>query len=473
MSASQFKYFAIFGAMRTGSNLLERNLNQYDDLECHGELFNPDFLGKPGREDFHGITLAAREENPHWLIDKMITSSGEKIPGFRIFRDHDRRIIKSAIEDPTCAKIILSRAPLDSFISLKIARKTNQWLLGNAPKRKCAVVDFDLAEFSQYLTDLSTYQASLQNALQMNGQTAFHINYDDLKSVAIMNGLARYLGSQQVKTGFAEPIKRQNPEPLSEKVSNYDQMIHDLGALGADNLEIAQIRQSDKGLGIRDLVVSDHAPLLFLPIPGVETAHIYDWLAQIDNKVDQTLRSGLNQKDLNNWLEGAEDLISFAVVDHPLERAYRVFMRHIFPGAIAEFPKIRRRLCAHFGLVLPEENQDWSVDQHRSAFESFLCFLKSNIAGQTSIRIDRNWDAQHKLIAAVAETQPISRIFRADEFSADALGIETPLKDPALTITSPFSLEEIYSRRLENLARAAYAKDYRMFGFKDWASSGL
>ena len=40
------RYFAIFGAMRTGSNLLERSINQFPGLHCHGELFNPSFVGK-------------------------------------------------------------------------------------------------------------------------------------------------------------------------------------------------------------------------------------------------------------------------------------------------------------------------------------------------------------------------------------------------------------------------------------------
>ena len=39
------RYFAIFGAMRTGSNLLERTLASYDGLRTEGELFNPGFIG--------------------------------------------------------------------------------------------------------------------------------------------------------------------------------------------------------------------------------------------------------------------------------------------------------------------------------------------------------------------------------------------------------------------------------------------
>ena len=40
-----FEYFVVLAEMRTGSNLLESNLNAIDGIECHGELFNPFFIG--------------------------------------------------------------------------------------------------------------------------------------------------------------------------------------------------------------------------------------------------------------------------------------------------------------------------------------------------------------------------------------------------------------------------------------------
>ena len=55
-----FRYFTIFGAMRTGSNLLEHSLSQYEGLAGHGELFNPHFIGKPQRREFLTIPLADR-----------------------------------------------------------------------------------------------------------------------------------------------------------------------------------------------------------------------------------------------------------------------------------------------------------------------------------------------------------------------------------------------------------------------------
>lgn len=106
-----FKYFTIFGAMRTGSNLLERSLDQYAGLSGHGELFNPQFIGKPDRREFLTMPLADRNADPIGLLNLLVEASPHAIPGFRIFDNHDQRVIDFAARDPNCAKIILRRNP--------------------------------------------------------------------------------------------------------------------------------------------------------------------------------------------------------------------------------------------------------------------------------------------------------------------------------------------------------------------------
>lgn len=474
MSVGDFKYFAIFGAMRTGSNLLERNLDQFDQITCHGELFNPSFIGKAGQEEYLGLDLTEREDNPQKLIKKMINQSGDALPGFRIFQGHDPRVFRACLGDPKCAKIVLRRRPLDSFVSLQIALKTDQWILGNAPKRRTATITYDGLEYRDYLARLAEYEAELRHGLQEAGQTAFELRYEDLKSPGAMNGVAKYLGISGRINSFEEKIKRQNPEPLSEKVANFEEMMADLGHMGVETIQSSTAPETTRGSGVRDIVVCNKSPVLFAPVAGVDAGPALDAMGQFDGSVTGSLRTGMNQKELGNWLESASGLISFSVVDHPLERAYRGFMRHIFPPEGATFPKIRRRLKRQFELRLPDELTGWSVEDHASAFEAFMVFLKSNLAGQTSIRIDPSWEAQHKLLAGISSVQPIGRIIRGQDFSnevkeiAKALGKERPtLSDTEL---EGFLLSDIYARRLENLARAAYAKDYRMFGFSDWGT---
>ena len=62
MAENRFKSFVVFGEMRTGSNFLESNINQFPDLTCFGEAYNPSFIGSANKEELFGVTLREREK---------------------------------------------------------------------------------------------------------------------------------------------------------------------------------------------------------------------------------------------------------------------------------------------------------------------------------------------------------------------------------------------------------------------------
>ena len=81
-------------------------------------------------------------------------------------------------------------------MSWKIAQATGQWKLTNVKRHRDSKISFDAAEFEQHLAGLQEFQVHLMNCLQITGQTAFYLSYEDLKDVDVINGLARYLGSE-------------------------------------------------------------------------------------------------------------------------------------------------------------------------------------------------------------------------------------------------------------------------------------
>ena len=109
----RFDYFVVFAEMRTGSNFLEANLNAIEDAECHGEAFNPHFIAYPNKTELHGVTHEDRDADPHVLLDAVKAQEGV-LAGFRFFNDHDPRVLETILEDPRCAKIVLTRNPMDS-----------------------------------------------------------------------------------------------------------------------------------------------------------------------------------------------------------------------------------------------------------------------------------------------------------------------------------------------------------------------
>ena len=79
-----FSSFVVFAEMRTGSNFLETNLNALEGVVCHGEAFNPHFIGYPNRTEILGITQDVRDADPLQLLDA-IRSGASELRGFVIF----------------------------------------------------------------------------------------------------------------------------------------------------------------------------------------------------------------------------------------------------------------------------------------------------------------------------------------------------------------------------------------------------
>jgi len=65
----EFQSFVVFAEMRTGSNFLEANLNQLEGVACHGEAFNPHFLGYPENKPILGVDHGTRDRKPEILLD--------------------------------------------------------------------------------------------------------------------------------------------------------------------------------------------------------------------------------------------------------------------------------------------------------------------------------------------------------------------------------------------------------------------
>jgi LPS sulfotransferase NodH len=338
-----FDYFVIFAEMRTGSNFLESNLNALGDLRCYGEAFNPHFIGYPNSTDILGVTQAAREEDPERLIDA-IKEGTDGLGGFRFFHDHDARALDLCLADRRCAKIILTRNPLDSYVSWKIAQATGQWKLTNVKRRRDHRAVFDMAEFSDHVARLQAFQIHLLNRLQTSGQTAFYVAYEDLQDVAVMNGLARYLGSAERLDKLDGSLKKQNPAAPSEKVENFDEMARALSGLDSFNLTRTPNFEPRRGAGVPGYVTGAETPLLYMPVRSGPEAEICRWLAALDGVAPGDLPTKFNQKDLRQWKRRNKGHRSFTVLRHPLARAHAVFCERILPRGPGTFADIRKTL---------------------------------------------------------------------------------------------------------------------------------
>lgn len=470
-----FEYFVVFAEMRTGSNFLESNLNAFDDIECHGEAFNPHFIGYPNRTELLGLTQAERDADPARLIAAMRTQS-QGIGGFRFFHDHDPRVLDLVLEDPRCGKIILTRNPLDSYVSWKIAQATGQWKLTNVKRRRDSPVIFDAPEFEQYIARLQAFQILLLNRMQVSGQTAYYLDYEDLQSVDVMNGLARYLGRASRLDRLDASLIRQNPGMPFDKVSNAEEMERALAGLDPFLLSRTPHFEPRRGAAVPGFVIGARAPLLYMPIRSGPEAALRRWMADLDGVTEDRLTTALNQKTLRQWMRRTPGHRRFTMLRHPVARAHAAFCDKILCDGPGGYHDIRRTLRKVHKLPIPEGSPGPAYDRaaHHAAFLAFLSFLGANLAGQTAIRVDPHWATQASVIEGMAQIGAPDMILREDEMPenltalARQLGYGDPPMPPAPKAEQPFALGEIYDGEIERATREVYQRDYGLFGFGAW-----
>ncbi|WP_298259342.1 nodulation protein NodH [uncultured Litoreibacter sp.] len=472
--STQFDYFVVFAEMRTGSNFLEASLNEFSDIHCYGEAYNPHFISHHSQDALFGVDMAQREIAPLSLIERMKENT-DGFPGFRFFNDHDPRVMAHVLADPKCAKIILTRNPLDSYVSLKIAAQTGQWKLGDMKQRRSATVTFDREEFEQHLAAKKAFQLDILKGMQISGQSGFYVAYEDISDVEIVNGMARFIGSHEQIDATPNSVKKQNPSGLEDKVTNYEQMVKDLSNTDHFALSDTPNFEPRRGPGVPGFYLAADAPVLFIPVAGAPKVSVLEWLAALDDAEVDQLQTKLSQKLLRQWKRGNPGHRSFTVIRHPLDRAHRVFCEYIVPKRDDNFSDPRRVMRNRYGVSVPGQGDlsGYTKMEHRAAFAKFLEFLKGNLAGQTSIRIDAVWATQSALLQGASGVVLPDIILRENDLEdglpalAATLGLEADAPNPEPE-QGPFSLADIYDKELEKLAVAVYRKDYINFGFGDW-----
>ena len=229
------RFFVIFAAMRTGSNLLQSNLNQYKDVLCLGELFNGSFVGinisGKTRKPFAGYAredVGLRDKDKMLFFDRVYAEAKDKVFGFRMFRGHGDELIDIVLRNQNCRKVILQRNELDSFISLRIANKSKRWLSRNPERVQDDTIRFSMARFLEYLEKHKKFYSYCESVIRETGQDCYQIRYEQLKDVQELNRLARFIGSTHEKEQIKEKIFKQTLPDLSLKVVNYQSMIESL-----------------------------------------------------------------------------------------------------------------------------------------------------------------------------------------------------------------------------------------------------
>jgi len=459
----RFDAFVVFAEMRTGSNHLEESLNSLEDVTCHGEVFNPTFIGHHNRFEFLGYDLHRRDRDPVGLIDAMIKTGGA-LPGFRYFHDHDARVLDRVLDDTRIAKVLLTRSPLDAYVSRKIAGATGQWRLTDLKHAKSGQIVFDAREFETMLSAWTAFRDMLRHRVQSTGQTVFHIRYDDINDVDVLNGLGKFLGSDHTLPSASRRLKRQNPGAIQDKVKNVGEMETALSRIDRFGLDRVTDGEVQRQAGVPGFVAHPHVPLLFFPVAGAPVDPVLAWLGGIGGVGPDALRTGMTQRDLRKWMQTNPGYVSLAIVRHPARRllaAYEVLQR----AEDAKSAETREVLETRYDVPMMA---DGGVTP--DALTKFASFLKGCLRGQTSLKIIPAWATQTSILQGAVPVALPHRVIREGDATrelsllAEAMGIDAPVyKGCDAANQSPTAT--LSHKGLQKAVFDTYRKDFVQLGF--------
>ncbi|MEL7343705.1 MAG: nodulation protein NodH [Pseudomonadota bacterium] len=465
MTSGRFAYFVILAGMRTGSNLLEERLGALGGVETFGEVFNPHFVGKPNQDSLLGISRKARDADPVAVINRMLSVS-RGLPGFRLFRDHDPRVLDHVLGDPRAAKIFLRRNPLESYVSLKIAQKTGQWWMGDVRRSKTGQVTFDPDDFAAFLSEHSHAETLMRYQVQITGQTAFEISYEDLADPKVIAGLAMHLGLDPAGAKAPVKAKVQNPSPLSDKVTNFAAMQAALGGMDPFGTDRWPSFEPDYLPGLKAWRVGQALPLVFAPLNNGTAPEVVTAMAGVDGDA-APLAIG-TQAALRKWKRTHPGHRSFTVVRHPVDRAWDAYRRYLMDGAPEPMERVQAVLRESFHVDLGGDLV--------AGFLGTMGFIKANLSRQTALAPRPAFGAQSLLLEAVSGVMPPDVVIRretfGDEFQSLVGAVGAKAAPAAQADAAPLlpgaSLAEAYNKDIEAAVKAAYPRDYMMFGYGRW-----
>ena len=206
--------FAIVGNARTGSNYLLDGLKSSPAIRMYHEIFASH--NREVGKDFEKILSSIYQYE----------SKSTRLVGFKVFYNH--------LTDDEWKKLMARRDlkvihltrwnRLRTVISLEIAFKTGQWTQAGkpgSPKEKC--VTLDPLKLLKRLEQIEEGEAATR--VRFCDRQMLEIVYEELVQSPheVFASVGAYLGVDGIDPGKIR-LKKQNPEPLSALIMNYDEI---------------------------------------------------------------------------------------------------------------------------------------------------------------------------------------------------------------------------------------------------------
>lgn len=210
-----YRRFAVLGHARTGSNYLSAGISQLDGVRMHHEVFA-------------GENRKTGENVDSILSDVFCAGSPAiKAVGFKVFYYHLTDDEWTRFKQSNMALIHLTRKNrLRTITSLDIAFATNQWLVTgpeHGQTKPCAI-RLDPDTIPDRIRRIETMENEARERFRRH--SLMECTYEDfvLQPEKTFHRLVEFLGLEGCVDTKAINLIRQNPQPLSALIENYDEI---------------------------------------------------------------------------------------------------------------------------------------------------------------------------------------------------------------------------------------------------------
>ncbi len=234
--------FLIAAVERTGSNLLAGMLDSHPEITCHHELFHSKeiYYSLSHRSEMTGLfPLDRRNENPGEFLDFIRDydyKKNNRVIGFKMFPGHNDPLLDQLLHDPAVKKIILERInALHLYTSLLISRNTGVYSLLVKDNKKPPgpmKVEFDVNAFVEYDKRNRDFYSHVENILKQTRQDFKRLHYETMLNEPEKIALLEFLDVDPRPELLEVRHKKQNPPRLSDRISNYRQVVSQLKGTG-------------------------------------------------------------------------------------------------------------------------------------------------------------------------------------------------------------------------------------------------
>lgn len=217
--------FIVLCRSRVGSNLLLSYLNSHPNIVAHNELFGT-AIGEEAKQKIAENSIAYVKDVAFGVYDKKIRAAGFKIFYYHAREDNTKQVWEYLQSNKDLRIIHLKRENLlRSYLSKKIATKTKKW------EQVGKINSIDIGKKTVNLTKeecLKVFETTKTWELEGSHFFAEHgiceVSYERLvkNRDAVLSEIQKFLGVDKFE--LSAYLTKQNPEPLSALIKDYDEL---------------------------------------------------------------------------------------------------------------------------------------------------------------------------------------------------------------------------------------------------------